>query len=267
MNLIMLLLILVAAIVASLFGQGGGVFYTPLQVVFGVDFHSAATTSLFLIMITSLSATLIYRRADHTDWAMALVLEVPTTAGAFAGGLLSDRIPAEALFVLLAVLLGLSGFLMVRPVGLGASRQIDPGRLWVWQRSRGERTYSLNLLTLTPVMLVVGMLTGMVGIGGGVLKVPAMVLLGGVPMEIAVGSSAFMVGITAAGGLVGHLSAGHWDWQTALVLAVGVFAGGQIGSRISIGMDKQRLKKLFGAFLLVIAVLLVLRVMTGSPVS
>ena len=218
-------------------------------------------------MVTSLSATLIYRKADHTDWAMAVMLEVPTTAGAFAGGLLSDRISAGALFVLLALLLALSGFLMVRPLALGADRQTEASHFWVWQRTRGERTYSLNLLTITPVMLAVGMLTGMVGIGGGVLKVPAMVLLGGVPMEIAIGSSAFMVGITAAGGLVGHLSAGHWDWQTALVLAVGVFAGGQIGSRVSIGMDKQRLKRLFGVFLLIIAVLLILRVVLGSPVS
>jgi len=72
-------------------------------------------------------------------------------------------------------------------------------------------------------------------------------------MEIAVGSSAFMVGLTAAGGFAGHAASGHWDWKTSLILAVAVFAGGQIGARKSIGLDKKRIKRGFGWFLLVIA--------------
>ncbi|RME40200.1 MAG: sulfite exporter TauE/SafE family protein, partial [Planctomycetota bacterium] len=98
---------------------------------------------------------------------------------------------------------------------------------------------------------------GLVGVGGGILKVPMMVLLFGVPMEIAVGSSAFMVGMTAAGGFAGHVASGHWDWRTSLAFGVAVFVGGQLGARKSISIDKKKMKRIFGWFLLVMAALMV----------
>jgi uncharacterized protein len=71
----------------------------------------------------------------------------------------------------------------------------------------------------------------LIGVSGGILKVPTLVLMFGVPMNIAVvGSSAFMVGLTASGGFLGHLLAGHFDWKMALVLIPGIFVGAQIGS-------------------------------------
>jgi len=106
---------------------------------------------------------------------------------------------------------------------------------------------------------VAGLASGMVGVGGGILKVPMMVLLFGIPMDIAVGSSALMVGITAVGGFAGHVTSGHWDWRASVVLAVAVFVGGQIGSRISLKLDKEKLKKGFGWFLFLIALLMFLR--------
>jgi uncharacterized membrane protein YfcA len=79
------------------------------------------------------------------------------------------------------------------------------------------------------------------------------VLVLGVPMDIAVGSSALMVGLTASGGFAGHLLHGHWSWKLSLVLAAAVFVGGQIGSRLTVKLDKRKLKVGFGWFLLVIA--------------
>ena len=100
---------------------------------------------------------------------------------------------------------------------------------------------------------------GLVGVGGGLIKVPLMVLVLGVPMDIAVGSSAVMVGVTASGGFAGHLLHGHWDWKLSLVLAGVVFVGGQIGSRLTVKLDKNRLKVGFGWFLLVIATTMVFK--------
>ncbi len=91
------------------------------------------------------------------------------------------------------------------------------------------------------------------------MKVPLMVLLLGVPLDIAIGSSALMIGITAAAGFSGHLVNGHWDWQRSLVFAVVVFVGGQIGSRISVKLDKDKLKYGFGCFLLVVAAAMAVR--------
>ncbi len=80
-----------------------------------------------------------------------------------------------------------------------------------------------------------------------------MVLVLGVPMDIAVGSSSLMVGVTASGGFAGHLLHGHWNWRLSLVLAAAVFVGGQIGSRLTVKMDKTKLKVGFGWFLLLVA--------------
>jgi uncharacterized membrane protein YfcA len=93
----------------------------------------------------------------------------------------------------------------------------------------------------------------MVGIGGGTLKVPLMVLLFGLPLPIAIGSSAFMVGLTAAAGLLGHISSGNFNVAAALLLAIPVFIGGQFGSRLSVHLDTRQLEKWFGIFILVVA--------------
>ena len=131
-------------------------------------------------------------------------------------------------------------------------RNAHPSR-WVWQRRKYGETYQLDLRLMLPVMLAVGLLTSMVGIGGGALKVPLMILLFGIPVPIAIGSSAFMVGLTAAAGLLGHISVGGLDWTAALLLAIPVFIGGQIGSRLSTHLNAQRLEKWFGIFVMLIA--------------
>jgi len=96
-------------------------------------------------------------------------------------------------------------------------------------------------------------ISGMVGIGCGLLKVPMLALILGVPMDIAVGSSALMVGLTAGGGFAGHVLNGHWDWRTSLILAAAVIIGAQIGSRIMVRLNKKKLKKGFGWSLLAVA--------------
>jgi hypothetical protein len=113
---------------------------------------------------------------------------------------------------------------------------------------------------MIPVMLAVGVLTSMVGIGGGAIKVPLMVLLFGIPIPIAIGSSAFMVGLTATAGLLGHISVGSFNWTAALLLAIPVFIGGQIGSRLSIHLNARHLAKWFGVFILLVAFISIFRV-------
>ena len=246
--------LLAAAFVASLFGQGGGILYTPVQVWSGVGVHTAATTSLFLILIMSLSSTLVFRREHKVDWTMALALESPTMLGAFCGGIISDYVSARNLALLLCGLLVAAAWLMIRPPN---RRRLDgpsvrPGR-WILHRGDADRPYHLDLRWVIPVMLPVGILTSMIGIGGGILKVPLMVLLFGVPMSVAVGSSAFMVGLTAVAGLFGHISMGHLEWQAALLPAVPVFIGAQIGARLSVRLDTLRMRKWFGVFVLLVA--------------
>jgi hypothetical protein len=261
MNILEDLSLMVAAFVAALFGQGGGIFYTPLQVWNGVDFHAAAPISLFLILIISISSTLVFRKAHQVDWGTALVMEAPTTLGAFIGGILSKFVSSQILGLILSILLLTAGWFMLHPPKetIHLQRDVHPSR-WILQRKLYGRAYQLDLRLMIPVMLAVGVLTSMVGIGGGAIKVPLMVLLFGIPIPIAIGSSAFMVGLTATAGLLGNITVGSFNWSAALLLAIPVFIGGQIGSRLSIHLNARHLAKWFGVFVLLVAFISIIRV-------
>jgi len=256
--LVMLLaaVMFVVALVFSVLGQGGGSLYTPIQVWSGIDFHIAATTSLFLIMVTSLSATIVFRKAKRVDWPLAIVLESITVLGGVTGGLCSARFSGPTLMVLFAGVVAFAAIFMVRDFHLDHGCPEHSG-FFGWRRQLAGHVYCVNLLLALPISFAAGAVSGLVGVGGGILKVPMMVLLFGIPMEIAVGSSALMVGLTAAGGFAGHVASGHWDWKISLILAVAVFVGGQIGARISVGVNKRKMKVLFGYFLFAIAALMV----------
>jgi uncharacterized protein len=247
------------ALVFSALGLGGGSLYVPIQLFFRIDFQVAAATSLFLIFITSLSSTLVFRRARAVDWKMALVLETATTVGGFLGGRYSGYFSGRFLTYLFAGVIAFAAFFMVRRFGLEPKRAGGMPCFYLWNRQAGSESYCINLAVALPVSFLAGGLSGLIGIGGGIIKVPMMVLLFGVPMNIAVGSSAFMVGLTASGGFLGHLTAGHFDWKVALALAPGIFLGGQIGARRSLQVDKIKLQVYFGYFLFALAILLVIR--------
>lgn len=240
------------AVVFSMLGQGGGALYTPIQVWAGIDFHVAATTSLFLIMTTSLSATIVFRKARRVDWPLAIVLETATITGGLVGGFFSGQFSGGFLMLVFAGVVAFAALFMIRD--FHAEHHCPQQSSFLgWNRQLGDEHYCVNLAVALPISFAAGAVSGLVGVGGGILKVPMMVLLFGIPMQIAVGSSAFMVGLTAAGGFAGHVAAGHWDWRTSLVLAVAVFAGAQIGARLSLGIDRKKLKRGFGVFLLLVA--------------
>ncbi len=259
-SVLLWIMMFLTAVVFSMLGQGGGAVYTPLQIIFGIEFHIAATTSLFLIMAGAIAALSVYHRAGLIDWPLALTLEAAAMSGGFAGGLISERFPQTLLTVWFAVLMGLVAGLMIANFRLeGCARLPTIARL-CWQRHHGTHSYKVNLLIGLPVAGLAGFVSGLLGIGGGMFLVPLMVLMLGVPIEIAIGSSSLMVGLTAAAGFSGHLIAGHWDWRTSLFLAVVVFLGARLGAHLSIHIDKQRIQGIFGGMLLALAGLMLIRV-------
>ncbi len=265
MGLLALILFL-AALLASFFGLGGGALYTPFQLWLNIPFKEAAATSLFLILITSFSATIVFRKSNRVDWILAILLEIPTTIGAFCGGVLSHYVSADILTALLALLLFIAGSLMLfpphHPVNFCA-RYMERSSLWYLQRHYEGRTLSIDLRCMVPVMFVTGAAISIVGISGGTIKIPLMVLLFRVPMPLAIGSSAFMVGLTASAGLLGHASVGHVHWHLAALMSVPVFLGSQIGSRFSVHLKSEKLKRTYGLFLIFVALLTTLRLFPG----
>jgi uncharacterized membrane protein YfcA len=244
--------ILGAAALSSLVGQGGGIFYTPLQLWMGTPFHQAAATSLVLILAASGSAVLVFRKAHRIDWRLVRTVEPPTMLGGFAGGFVSHHVPAWGLETLLGVVLVLTALLVLRKAPLRPAA--TPLRL-----PAGE--FRDSPLLVLPLMFVVGGLTGALGIGGGVLKVPIMILLLRAPMETAIASSAVMVGLTALAGVAGHASVGHLQWRVALVLTLAVGLGAQLGSRLSLRLPTPRLRHVLGGVQLAVGLVVLVGVL------
>ncbi len=257
-----IILIFGASLFASMFGLGGGILYTPFQLWAGIDFHQAVSTSLFLILFTSISATIVYRHNKKVDWLLAIIIEIPTTTGAFLGGLFSAYIPVHYLKMLLIGLIFLAALLMVFQPGEGKggcfSEKLEKRSFWWLKREFDEGIIYINLLCVFIIMLFVGGIISAVGISGGILKVPLMTVVFGIPVPIAVGSSSFMVGLTALGGLLGHSVHTHINWKLILTLLIPVIIGAQIGSRISLKTDEKLLKKFYAFFLIIVGIITIM---------
>lgn len=187
--------VLVIAVVMTMTGRGGGNFYVPLLVAAGQPMHEAATSGQFILMAAALTAMLIFQKHKMVDWKLALVIDPPTDIMAFVGGHFSYLVSGVTLKFLLSGLLVLAGFCMLlkmreRPV----SRH---KRFGFWHRRFADSEYVVNLWLAIPITAAVGLAAGAVGISGGSFKVPLMVLLCGVPMRVAVGTSSAMVAVTA----------------------------------------------------------------------
>ncbi|MFZ0427868.1 MAG: sulfite exporter TauE/SafE family protein [Acidobacteriota bacterium] len=250
-------LFLIVSAVFSMFGQGGGAFYVPMLLALSVPIYVAATTSQVLIMVVSLSSMLVFAKARTVDWKLVLLIEPPTNVGAFLGGYLSLYVPPAFAKVCFAAVLLVGAWYMFKPPRKVAEGHVRPSHWWLWNRTGVAHPYAINVLALVPVMLAAGFVAGMLGVGGGLIKVPAVVVLGGVPMSIAVGSSSLMIGVTALTGFVGHVLRGHFDWLLTVVLAGGVLIGSQIGPRFAVKADQAKLKKYFAVLLVAIAIWLI----------
>jgi uncharacterized membrane protein YfcA len=252
MLILLSLVFMVVSICFSMLGQGGGAFYVPMLLAVSVPFYVAAATSQVLIMVVSLSSMLVFAKAKMLDWKLVLLIEPPTNLGSFLGGYLSDYIPSYVAKLCFAGVLLVGAYFMYRPVKERVAGSPDR-HWWNWRRKGVAEPYAINVLLLVPIMVVAGFVAGMLGVGGGLVKVPAVVLLGGVPMKIAVGSSSLMIGITALTGFIGHLLQGHFEPKLVAALAAGVLVGSQIGPRISVRIDRDKLKRFFAVLLILIA--------------
>lgn len=154
------------AVVFSMLGQGGGALYTPIQVWLGIEFHEAATTSLFLIMATSVAASLVYHKAKRIDWPLAIVLETVTAAGGFAGGMGSGWLSGTVLSLVFAVVIAIGAVFMILPTKERQLRGEQAGGFFTWKRTLGEQRYFVNLALALPLSFLAGVLSGMVGVGG-----------------------------------------------------------------------------------------------------
>ncbi len=254
------LVVMAAAVVFSMVGQGGGSTYVPILLIAGMAIHEAATTSLFMIMLASISATLVFARKRTVDWKLLFSIVPLAILGSFAGGYVAQWVSPLVLKVIFAVVLITAAFFMLRPAAEGRSPSFMPQWL-CWDRSCGEHRYRVTMGLLVPATALAGFVAGMIGVGGGLFVLPMLVLLFGCPTRIAIGVSSTYVGLAALPGFLGHLLGGDpFSVWIALPLAAAAFVGARLGPIISLRTSVPKLRVILAIVLVALGAWMMVKV-------
>jgi hypothetical protein len=264
---------LVAGVFGSLLGLGGGILIVPLlNLGFGLPLREAVGVSLICVIMTSGASAAVYLERDVANLRLGMLLELFTAAGAVLGGAVAFLVDQHWLAALFAGLLVYVAWTMIRSAGgqpqtLEAAAALEPaidpspgprdaieetGPASVGFVDRLSRSgYRVRRLRLgAAIGVVAGVLSALLGIGGGIVKVPTMHLLMGLPLRVATATSNLMIGITASTSAIVYLLRGGIDPYAVGPTAVGVFIGAAIGSRTAHRIDLRVLRWLFVAVLL-----------------
>jgi uncharacterized membrane protein YfcA len=247
----------VAGLFGSLLGLGGGILIVPLLTLgFGRPLREAVAVSLVCVIATSSAAAGAYLRSRLANLRLGMVLTLFTTLGALVGGVVAFLLPERVLTAGFALLLAYVAFSMVRgrddagPTGVAAagSTAVDviPSRIVQATESLAGPGYSIRgLVPASAASVGAGVVSALLGIGGGAVNVPTMHLIMGVPLRVAAATSNLMIGVTAVASAIVYFARGAIDPYIAGPTVVGVFVGATIGARISGRVDVRVLRWLF----------------------
>ena len=230
---------LVSGLLAGLFGIGGGILMTPgIQVLLGAPPIIALATPLPAIFPTALAGALAYRRGGELDTRAAAWLAGPGLVGASLGAWLTDFVDTTLLLFATALLLGWQAVAIVRDAR-------TPGR------REGREATAPNL---GGIGAVAGFVSGLLGIGGGLVMVPLLAGWLGMPLKRALGTSLLVIVALVVPGTIVHSALGHIDWGICLALVVGGVPGARLGAALALGAKERALRLAVGGGLLAISV-------------
>ena len=264
-DLIIIAVSILSGCFGAMLGLGGGVILIPVLVsVLGVDVKSAIAASLVAVVTTSGAAALIRGRDSMSNYRVGVTLEVAAGLGAIAGAVLATLAPGDVLTMLFGVSLLATGALSWRAVD--DTERVLPQTWWgrvlqldgVEETKEGLKVYHVQKVPVgLGVMTIAGLLSGMLGIGSGAYKVLAMDTCMRMPFRVSTITSNFMIGITAASGVMVYLRDGMVDPTIAGPVLIGIVPGAMFGSWLVPKIHVSTLKKIF----LVVIVLVGLQMM------
>ena len=250
------LLMLVGGVAAgafgSLLGLGGGLLIVPLLTIgFGLPLREAVGVSLVCVIVTSSASAGVYLQRRQANLRLGMVLELFTAIGAIAGGLVAFLIDERVLAGLFAALLVYVAVTMLRGRSTAVDDEVAPSGLeGAATAAPAPEVIPRRFPAGIAGSLGAGVVSALLGIGGGTVKVPVMHLVMGVPLRVATATSNLMIGITASASAIVYLLRGGIDVNAAGPTAVGVFVGATIGSRLGGHVEVRLLRRLFVAVLL-----------------
>ena len=245
-----------AGVLGSLLGLGGGIIVIPvLTLLVGIDIRYAVGASIVSVIATSSGAAAAYVREHLTNLRVAMFLELATTAGALTGAFLAGVIGGRALYLLFGLILGYSAFQMFRKRNETSHGPVPPDAWADALRLHGEYydeaagttvAYRVTHTGLgVALMYGAGIVSGLLGIGSGALKVPAMDLAMRLPIKVSSATSNFMIGVTAAASAGVYFMRGDIDPFVTAPVAAGVLLGATLGSRLLGKLESRVLRGVF----------------------
>jgi uncharacterized membrane protein YfcA len=232
----------------GLLGSGGSIITVPVLIyLLGQDEKLAIAGSLFVVGNIAFAGSLQYLRAKLIDWRNVFVFGLPGMVGTYLGAMIAAFVPGIVQLAFFALVMLLASYMMLRPVALTEFNRV---RRDTWKVAIDG--------------LIVGIVTGLVGVGGGFLIVPALVLLGGLPIHKAVATSLLIIALKSYSGFYKYLDVLDQqnldlDWQTLMIVTGLGIAGSFAGARIANRVPQDKLKKGFGYFLIVMGIYILAR--------
>jgi uncharacterized protein len=278
---------IIAGLLGSLTGLGGGVVIVPLlTLVFGVDIRYAIGASLVSVIATSSGAAAAYLREGYSNMRVGMFLEVATTIGALSGAFIAGYVSTSAIAVIfglvllysaytsfggpkdpekglppdrVATFLKLDGTFPVDRIAGARNASDDPGA------TQARESYHVrNVPAGFSLMYLAGVLSGLLGIGSGAVKVLAMDQAMKIPFKVSTTTSNFMIGVTAAASAGIYLRRGYIDPGLALPVMLGVLAGALLGAKILPGAKVRTLRIVFGTVIAALGVQMILEGIRGK---
>jgi len=263
---------LLAGFVGALTGLGGGVILTPLlTLLFGIDIRYAIGAALVSVIATSSGAAAAYVREGFSNIRIGMLLEIATTVGAVVGASMALRLPTTAIAIIFGVVLLYSAYVSTR-IDHTKEVQGEPDRLTrffnldsSFPTPEGARSYRVhNVGGGFGVMLGAGVLSGLLGIGAGAMKVIAMDQVMRIPFKVSTTTSNFMIGVTAAASAGVYLVRGYIDPGLAFPVMLGVLLGSMLGARVLPAAKTRLLRKVFAVVIAALAAEMIVQAVRGK---
>ena len=225
-------------------GRGGSILAVPmLTYAAGLSPKEAIATSLLVIGVTALGSLIQHARRGNVEWRTGFTFALTAMIGAYGGGRIAQAFDGKTLLLLFVAMMATTAVAMFR------------GPSWPETRRTGVTSPTLVIIE----GLVVGAATGLVGAGGGFLVVPALVLLGGMPMHRAIGTSLFVIVLKSFSALAGHTAHVTIDVELAASVSLSALGGSMLGTRLAAGASPERLRRTFSVFVMGMALYILAR--------